>query len=244
MKEKYRLDKLLVLNNYVENVTKAKALIMTGNVLVNELKVEKPGTKFIKDIHIRIKKKPHEWVSRGGIKLSYAIEKLNIKIDNRVCADIGSSTGGFSEVLLNKKAKHVFSVDVGKGLLNWKIATNYKVTVLDSTNARYLSIDDISPKISFITVDLSFISITKALDKIASSQKKSLSILALVKPQFELTRDMIGKNGVVTCSLYREKAISKVCEWFKQKGWTNQKVIKSPITGAAGNIEYFIYCER
>ena len=129
MKEKFRLDNLLVLNKHAENVNKAKALVMSGKVLVNDMKIDKPGTKFTNDVIIRIIKKSHNWVSRGGIKLEHAINKLNIKIENRICADLGSSTGGFTEVLLSKKARQVYSVDVGKGLLDWRVLTNKKVTV-------------------------------------------------------------------------------------------------------------------
>ncbi len=244
MKEKFRLDKLLVLNDFAENVNKARALVMSGNVLVNEIKVEKPGTKFTKDIIIRIKKKPHIWASRGGIKLDHAFNHLNIKIENKICADLGSSTGGFTDVLLSRKASHVFCVDVGKGLLNWKLLNNKRVTVLENTNVRKLGIEDICSKVSFITCDLSFISITKGLEKIVATKKKNIAILALIKPQFELSRDMIGKNGVVTNSIFRKTAITKVCDWFQKNSWMKKDLVESPITGAAGNKEYFIYCVK
>ena len=181
MREKFRLDKLLVLNNYAENVNKAKALIMSGNVFVNEIKIEKPGTRFLNNIEIRIKKKLHSWVSRGGIKLDHALSQLNIKLDNKVCADLGSSTGGFTEVLLSRKVERVYAVDVGKGLLNWKIFTDCRVVTLESTNVRRLSLEEISPTVSFITCDLSFISMTKGLEKIIQTEKKDIGILALIK---------------------------------------------------------------
>ena len=244
MKEKIRLDKLLVINGYAENVSKAKALIMSGKVLVNEIKIEKSGTKFTNDIIIRILEKSHNWVSRGGIKLDYAINKLNLNIKDKVCADLGSSTGGFTDVLLRKNAKHVYCVDVGRGLLDWKILNNKKVTLLDNTNVRYLSIEDISSKIVLLTCDLSFISLTIALKRIVETKKNNIAILALIKPQFELSKDMIGKKGVVTNDNYRKIAIKKVRDWFKLKGWTYKTIIKSPISGAVGNQEYFIYCEK
>ena len=244
MKVKIRLDKLLVINKYAENVNKAKALIMAGKVLVNEEKIEKPGTKFTKDILIRIKKKSHIWVSRGGIKLDYVLKILKLKLDDQICADLGSSTGGFTNVLLNRKVARVYSIDVGKGLLDWKIVKDHRVTVIDNTNVRNLFLEDIDQQISFITCDLSFISITKGLEKIIKTQKNNVSILALIKPQFELTRDMIGKKGIVTNSSFRQIAVNKVSKWFVDNGWLIKKIIQSPITGAAGNIEYFIYCER
>ncbi len=244
MKQKNRLDKLLVEFGYVENVNKAKALIMSGKVLVNEKRVEKPGTKFQDNIDIRLIKKSHDWVSRGGVKLEFALDELELNLENKVCADLGSSTGGFTDVLLKKNAKHIYCVDVGKGLLDWKLLNSNKVTIKESTNVRNLFIDDISPKVTFITCDLSFISITKALEKIVLTSKKNIVILALIKPQFELSKDMIGKKGVVTNNDYRKLAIKKVSDWFKLNGWKNKKIIKSPITGVAGNQEYFIYCEK
>ena len=244
MKEKNRLDKLLVLSGHADNVSKAKALIMAGKVIVNDKKVDKPGTKFLGNIAIRLIKKDHNWVSRGGVKLAHAINELNLNLEKKVCADLGSSTGGFTDVLLKKNAKHIFCVDVGKGLLDWKILNNNKVTVIENTNVRNLNIEDISPDVSFLTCDLSFISITKALAKIVTTKKKNISILALIKPQFELSKDMIGKKGVVINDSYRQIAIKKVREWFKINGWIDKEVLKSPITGAAGNKEYFIYCEK
>ena len=244
MKEKVRLDKLLVLKNHVENVSKAKALIMSGKVIVNEIKIEKPGTKFTTSINIRIKKKPYNWVSRGGVKLDYAIKQLGLELENKICADIGSSTGGFTDVLLSRNVAHVYSIDVGKGLLDWKILKNGKVTMLDKTNSRKIILEDIHPEISFVTCDLSFISLTKGLEKIVETNNKNVSILALIKPQFELTKEMIGKKGIVTNSDYRKTAIIKVSNWFHEKGWVRKNLIESPIKGTKGNKEYFIYCEK
>ncbi|MEC6997401.1 MAG: TlyA family RNA methyltransferase [Pseudomonadota bacterium] len=244
MQKKIRLDKLLVVNGLVNNVNKAKALIMAGKVLVNEKKIEKPGTKFTDNIVIRLLKKSHDWVSRGGIKLSYALDKLNLNLEDRVCADLGSSTGGFTDVLLKQKVKHIYCVDVGKGLLDWKIVKNNNVTVIENTNVRNLNIEDIDPNITFLTCDLSFISLTKALEKIVATKKINISIMALIKPQFELSKDMIGKKGIVTNENYKKIAINKVRDWFKLNGWKVSQVIKSPITGAAGNEEFFIYCEK
>ena len=244
MKDKVRLDKILVLKNYVENVNKAKALIMSGKVLVNEIKIEKPGTKFTQDVFIRIKKKPHIWVSRGGVKLDYVINELKLNLDNKICADLGSSTGGFTNVLLSRNVSRVYCVDVGKGLLHWKILTDNRVNVIDNTNVRNLFLEDIDPQINFITCDLSFISLTKGLEKIIKTKQKNIEIIALIKPQFELTREKIGKKGVVTRSTYRKTAILKVSRWFEKNGWLNRKIVQSPITGATGNLEYFIYCER
>ncbi len=244
MKKKNRLDKLLVEKGYVDNINIAKALIMSGKVIVNEKKIEKPGTKFTDNIVIRLIQKSHNWVSRGGIKIAHALDELNLCVMDKVCADIGSSTGGFTDVLLKNKAKHVYCIDVGKGLLDWKIVNNNKVTIIENTNVRNLFIDDICPEVSFLVCDLSFISITKALEKIVTTKKKDITILALIKPQFELSKSMIGKKGVVTNNDFRNIAIEKVSEWFKLNGWKNRRIVKSPITGVAGNEEYFIYCVK
>ena len=140
MKAKDRLDKILLLRGLAENTSKAKALIMAGKVLVNEKKVEKCGTKFFENVDIRILNKNHQWVSRGGIKLSNALREIKININEKTCADIGASTGGFTHVLLKNNAKHVYCVDVGRGQLDWSLATDKRVTVLDRTNARFVSI--------------------------------------------------------------------------------------------------------
>ena len=169
---------------------------------------------------------------------------MKIKVENRVCADLGSSTGGFTDVLLKRKAKHVYCVDVGRGLLDWKIATSNKVTILENTNVRNLTLKNISEKVNLITCDLSFISLTKALKNIILTRKLDIAIIALIKPQFELSKGMIGKNGVVTNNKFRNAAVIKVKSWFYENGWEKQNLIQSPITGLAGNKEYFLYCQK
>ena len=165
MKVKERLDKILVNKGLVESSSKAKALIMSGKIIVNGKKIEKAGVKFSENIDIRILNKQHEWVSRGGIKLSDAIKKFDIEINEKVCIDIGASTGGFTEVLLKNNAKHVYSIDVGRGQLDWKLTTNKKVTIFDRTNARNVDLAEIDENIEVITCDLSFISIKKDYQK-------------------------------------------------------------------------------
>ena len=181
MKIKERIDKILVKKGLADNTTKAQAIIMAGNILVNDKKVEKCGTKFTNDIVIRVlKKKNHPWVSRGGIKLNYAINELKINLNNKICADFGASTGGFCNVLLSKKAKYIYAIDVGRGQLDWKIYKNQRVKVLDNTNVRYLSLEKIDPKINFITCDLSFISLKKALENVVSFKKNSLESIKYI----------------------------------------------------------------
>ncbi len=241
MKTKERLDKILVIRGLADNANKAKALIMAGKILVNGKKIEKAGVKFLENINIRVLNKKHDWVSRGGIKLSDAIKKFDIDIHDKVCVDIGASTGGFTEVLLNNNAQRVYCIDVGRGQLDWKLSTNKKVTIFDRTNARNVDLAEIDNNIEIITCDLSFISIRKALSKIIEFKKNNLSLIALVKPQFELSKEKIGKNGIVIDSSYRNEAVREVSNWLVSKSWEIVNIVESCITGTKGNQEYFIY---
>ncbi len=244
MNLKDRLDKVLVYRGYVENTSKAKALIMAGKIIVNGKKIDKAGVKFSGNVDIRILNKKHQWVSRGGIKLSNAIEKFQIDISNKICVDIGASTGGFTEVLLKNNAKHVYCIDVGRGQLDWKLTTNNNVTVLDKTNARNVDLEKVDKNIEIITCDLSFISIKKALSKVIEFKKKNIKLIALIKPQFELSKEKIGKNGIVTEVNYRNEAVKEISSWLESKNWTVIGIIESCITGTKGNQEYFIYSVR
>ena len=241
MSFKERLDKILLDRGYVENTSKAKALIMAGKIIVNGKKIEKAGSKFLENVAIRVINKKHQWVSRGGIKLSYAVEQFQIDLNDKICADFGASTGGFTEVLLKNNAKHVYCIDVGRGQLDWKLTTNKKVTVLDKTNARDVYLEEIDKDIEVITCDLSFISIKKALSKIIEFKKKNIKLIALIKPQFELSKEKIGKNGIVTNIKYRREAVKEISNWLASKNWKVIDTIESCITGTKGNHEYFIY---
>ena len=192
-------------------------------------------------MNIRILSKEYEWVSRGGIKLSDAIKKFDIDINGKVCVDIGASTGGFTDVLIKNNAKHVYCIDVGRGQLDWKLSSNKKVTILDRTNARNVDLAEIDKNIDLITCDLSFISIRKALLQIIEFKKTHLSLVVLVKPQFELPKEKIGKNGIVINANYRNEAVREVSNWLVSKSWEIVNIIESCITGTKGNQEYFIY---
>ena len=241
MSLKERLDKILVCKGYAENTSKAKALIMAGKIIVNGKKIEKAGIKFLENVDIRVINKKHQWVSRGGIKLSNAVEKFQIDLNDKICADFGASTGGFTQVLLKNNAKHVYCIDVGRGQLDWKLTTNNKVTVLDKTNARNVDLEKIDKDIEIITCDLSFISIKKALSKIIEFKKKNIKLIALIKPQFELSKEKIGKNGIVTDIKYRNEAVKEIRNWLASKNWKVIDTVESCITGTKGNHEYFIY---
>ncbi len=241
---KERLDKILVVRGIAQTTAKAKALIMAGNIIVNEKKITKAGTFFPPNIKIRLIKKNEGWVSRGGIKLNHVLDELRIDIKNKICTDLGASTGGFTEVLISRGAKHVYSVDVGKGLLSSRLESNKKVTVIDKRNVRYLNLLDINPSIEVITCDLSFISLTKALENILTTFLHNFKIIALIKPQFELEKNKIGKKGIVTDINYRLEAIEKVKKYFSEKKLKVVTILQSPIKGAKGNIEYFIYAKK
>jgi len=241
---KERLDKILVIKGLLENTSKAKAFIMSGKIIVNGKKIEKSGSKFPLSVDIEVLSKGHKWVSRGGVKLSYAIKKFNFIIENRICADLGSSTGGFTDVLIKNKAQEIYCVDVGKGQLDWKLVTNKKVIVLDKTNVRNFDLEKVDDKISLITCDLSFISIKKALIKIINSKISDLNLIVLIKPQFELSREKIGKNGIVRNNEFRQEAVDNITSWFSSKNWKIKGLIESPITGAKGNKEYFLYAKK
>ena len=244
MIQKLRLDKILVYKGLAQNSNKAKAIIMSGKVLVNGVKIDKSGTKFPLSVEIRVITKGHEWVSRGGIKLSFALNSFNINVTGLICVDIGASTGGFTQVLLKNNANKVYSIDVGKGQLDWKLVSNKKVIIFDKTNAKYIKLDEVDQDIRLITCDVSFISITKALLNIVKFDKEKLNLVALIKPQFELSKEKIGKRGIVTNSNFRQEAIDKVKCWLEENGWKTMGLIKSPITGTKGNIEYLIHSKK
>ncbi len=242
MKPKYRLDQLLVLKGLSENATKARSIIMSGKVFVKNKKIDKSGHKFSVSDDICIKKDDHPWVSRGGIKILKAIEEFKIKPKNMICADVGSSTGGFSDVLLNLNVKKIYAIDVGLGQLAWKIRNDIRVKVLEKTNVRYITKNEINNFLDLIVCDLSFISITKALDNILLLTNENCNLLALVKPQFEVGKGKVGKGGIVKNDSYRKEAVKKVILWLEDiKKWKVQGVCKSPIKGAKGNIEYLIH---
>ena len=243
-KEKIRLDRILVKKGYAQSLNITQAMIMAGLVIVNEKKIDKSGSKFLDNINIRIKKKSHNWASRGGLKISCALNDIKINIQNKKCIDLGASTGGFTDVLLQKQAAHVYSVDVGKGQLAWKLVKNPKVTVIDKTNVRYLSLKDVDKSIQIIACDLSFISITKALDKMITLLETEIDLLALIKPQFELSKDKIGSGGIVENEVYRIEAVNKVREWAIRKGLIVENIIPCKIKGSGGNQEFFMHAKK
>ena len=238
--QKKRLDNLLVENGLVEGIESARALIGAGRVLVNGQLRDKAGAQFKSDCTVEVKGK-QPYVSRGGLKLEAGLEYFGIDPKGMVCADIGCSTGGFTDCLLQKGAARVYSVDVGYGVLDWKLRQDTRVVVLERKNARYLSSEDIPEPVSLAVVDASFISLELLLKPMSRLFDGSISILALVKPQFELPREKVTDGGVIRESVLHKEALEKVSMFVSSLGLNSCGVVASPIKGAKGNKEFLMY---
>lgn len=237
---KVRLDQLLVDRSLASNLSAAQALIGAGEVLVNETVSDKAGTKVAETSKIRIKTK-RKYVSRGGIKLEQALNYFKIDVSNYICIDIGASTGGFSDCLLQNGAEKIYAVDVAYGQLAWKLRQDPRVSVLERFNARKLTKEIINADhIDFAVIDVSFISLTKILPPVIALFPEKVNIVALIKPQFELPREDIGAGGVVTNSDLHQKAIAKTEDFVKKIPLTSKGVVPSPILGPKGNREFLI----
>ena len=239
---KIRLDQLLIKKNLAETKSKAQSMIMAGQVLVNDKIITKSGNSFKENSLIKIKKLHPQWVSRGAYKLLKAIDHFGIDIKNKTCLDIGSSTGGFTEVLLKKNAKKIYSIDVGTNQLHEKLRKEKKIISIENFNAKYLDKSIIDDKIDIVVCDVSFISLTKVIEPSLKLVSTNAEIIALIKPQFE-TKKMNLKKGIVKDSLIHKQVCTQISDWFKAK--INTKVVglvESPITGPKGNIEFLIYC--
>lgn len=236
---KERLDVILVKKGLFDSREKAQREILAGNVLVNENIITKAGTLISEDVSIRIKEK-FPYVSRGALKLKHAIEYFQLDVKEKVAIDVGASTGGFTEVLLEKGARLVYAVDCGTNQLDWKLRTNPKVISMENTNARFLTKELFSEEIEIGVVDVSFISLTKILLPLKNILKEGFWIVALIKPQFELERDKISKGGIVK-EEFRSEAIEKVLSYADSIGLNSSEVIESPITGyKSNNVEYLV----
>ena len=237
---KKRLDVLLVERGLAPSRQRAQAFILGGLVLVNDRPSTKAGTRFDEDIPIRLKGPDHPFVSRGGLKLKAAIEAFNPTIKGAIAADLGASTGGFTDCLLQHGAGKVYAIDVGYGQLAWKVRQDDRVVVMERTNARHL--ETLEDPIDLVVGDLSFISLSLILPAIAKISQKSADCLLLVKPQFEVGREAIAKGGLVHDEAARQEAVQKVLLDAQRKGFETLGHIESPIVGAkSGNIEYLVH---
>ncbi len=242
---KERLDVILVKQGFASSREKAKALLMAGNVFVDGQREDKAGTAFDEGkIHIEVKGNSMKYVSRGGLKLEKAMEQFPIVLAHTVCMDIGASTGGFTDCMLQNGAERVYAVDVGHGQLAWKLRSDERVVCMERTNFRYVTPEDIGQKIDFATVDVSFISLTKILIPARNLLKPQGHMVCLIKPQFEAGRDKVGKKGVIRDSAVHEEVIRKVVDYSDLAGFAVKGLTYSPIKGPEGNIEYLIYLEK
>ncbi len=243
---KKRLDVLLVDLGFFDTRAKSQANIMANNVLVNDIPITKVGTKVDVNSNIRIRNKI-EYVSRGAYKLRKALDYFNINPNNKICADIGSSTGGFTELLIKRGAKMVYAVDVGRNQLDYQLRINDRVIVMENTNARYLTYNDFQYKPELITIDVSFISLTLILPIAINISKAKGEIIALIKPQFEIGREIKGFKGVVKNKDYQLRAILKIINFLKNDITSNiciNDLTFSPIKGPKGNHEFLLYLTK
>ncbi len=245
MAGKTRLDALLVARGLAENRTRAQALIISGVVYSGETRLDKPGHQIADDTALEMRGAKTPWVSRGGEKLAHALEHFCLSVDGLDCLDVGSSTGGFTDVLLQNGAAHVTAVDVGRGQLDWKLRNDSRVTVQEGTNARYLTAEQITAPPDMVVCDASFIGLRTVLPAALSLAAPEAVLVALIKPQFEVGKGRVGKGGVV-----RDPDLhTEVCEiievWLSNEmGWRVEGITESPIKGPKGNIEFLICARR
>jgi 23S rRNA (cytidine1920-2'-O)/16S rRNA (cytidine1409-2'-O)-methyltransferase len=239
-----RIDKLLVERGLAESRTKAQAMVMAGVVLVNEQRVEKPSDQFPTDSPIRIKRADDptsRYVGRGGLKLEAALNHFQIRVHGLTCLDVGASTGGFTDCLLQNGAAKVFAIDVGHNQIDWRFRNDPRVEVREGVNARYLQPQDFPVQFDLAVIDVSFISVTKVLPAIVSLLRAGASLVTLIKPQFEVGRGEVGSGGIVRDEEKRVRVVEEVNQFASTQGLRVEGVIQSPITGAEGNVEYLAH---
>lgn len=241
---KERLDVLLVKRNLAESREKAKAIIMSGNVFVEGQREDKAGSTFSDEVQIEIKGHTLPYVSRGGLKLEKAMKNFDLDLENKVCTDVGSSTGGFTDCMLQNGARKVFAIDVGRGQLAWKLRQDERVVSMEKTNIRYVTPEDLGEPIDFSSIDVSFISLTKVLLPIRNYLKPDGEIVALIKPQFEAGREKVGKKGVVREKSTHHEVIEQVLSYAVSIGFQVLELAYSPIKGPEGNIEYLVHLKK
>ncbi|MEN9719059.1 MAG: hypothetical protein RIQ99_1937, partial [Pseudomonadota bacterium] len=241
---KIRVDQLLVDRGHAESRTRAQALVLAGLVFSGETKLAKPGTAMPADAPLEVRGRDHPWVSRGGIKLAHAIEHFGLDPVGVTAMDIGSSTGGFTDVLLTHGAAHVFAVDSGTNQLAWKLRQDPRVTVLEQTSARILTPAQITAPCSWVVCDASFISLAKVLEVPLALAARACRLVALIKPQFEVGREEVGKGGVVRDPALHQRVCDEVRGWLEGAGWQVQGIVESPIKGPEGNVEFLISALR
>jgi 23S rRNA (cytidine1920-2'-O)/16S rRNA (cytidine1409-2'-O)-methyltransferase len=242
---KIRLDQLLVDRGLVESKSRAQALIMAGLVFTGERRLDKPGQPVAEDLQIDLRGQDHPWVSRGGQKLAKAIDSFPISPAGKTAIDVGASTGGFTDVLLQNGAARVYAVDVGQGQLAWKLRQDPRVVVLEKTNARHLTTEQIPEAVDLVVCDASFIGLETVLLAALSLTKPQAWLAALIKPQFEVGKGRVGKGGVVREPELHKEVCDRIEAWVgAQPGWTVRGIVESPIKGPEGNVEFLIAAEK
>lgn len=241
---KERLDLLLVDKGFFPSREKARASIMAGEIFVDGVRVDKCGESVKKTANIEFKGEILPFVSRGGLKLQKAIKNFNIELDDKICLDIGASTGGFTDCMLQNNAKKVFAIDVGYGQFAWKLRIDPRVVCMERTNIRYVTFDDIGEYADFASIDVSFISLRKVLPAVSDLLKETGEIMSLIKPQFEAGREKIGKKGVVRESSTHIEVIQMIYDFAQNMGLSVLNLNYSPIKGPEGNIEYLLHVTK
>ena len=238
---KKRLDTVLVEQGFFDTRSKAQSAIMAGQILVNDLKIDKPGTQVTDEVKIKIIGNKLPYVSRGGLKLEKALKVFPISLNDKTVADIGASTGGFTDCSLQNGARKVYAIDVGYGQLAWSLRNDERVVNMERTNVRYLDETSLPEKIQIATIDVAFISLDKVLPAVRKLLNTDGCVIAVIKPQFEAGRDKVGKKGVVREPKVHEEVIEKVIEMAKEEKFGIGGLDYSPIKGPEGNIEYLLY---
>lgn len=242
--KKVSINKLIVEKELVSSRQKAMALIMAGCVFVGNRRILKSGELFNPDVEITIKGKDHPYVSRGGVKLAHALDEFKLDVNGMICMDVGASTGGFTDCLLRRGALRVYAVDVGYGQLAWKLVEDKRVVVIERTNVRTMEKGRIPKLVDLAVIDVSFISLSAVFSAVNDFLENGALIVALIKPQFEIEKGLVGKGGIVRNKNYHEAAIEKVRTAAVQMGWSCNGIVESPILGAKGNREFLIYLQK
>jgi 23S rRNA (cytidine1920-2'-O)/16S rRNA (cytidine1409-2'-O)-methyltransferase len=241
---KIRADQLLVSRRLAESRTRAQALIMAGAVFSGDRKLAKAGEMLAEDAPLEVRRKDHPWVSRGGIKLDHGLTHFGFDVTGAVALDVGSSTGGFTDVLLSRGAAKVYAVDVGTNQLAWKLRQDPRVVVHEQTNARNLDANVIPEAVDIVVCDASFIGLAKVLEAPLKLAKSGAKLVALIKPQFEAGREEVGKGGVVRDPAVHERVCAEAEAWVTSQGWTVLGITQSPITGPEGNVEFLLGAQK
>jgi 23S rRNA (cytidine1920-2'-O)/16S rRNA (cytidine1409-2'-O)-methyltransferase len=241
---KTRVDQLLVERGLVESRARGQALILGGHVYSGERKIEKAGQQVAEDFPLEVRGRDHPWVSRGGIKLAHGLDHFGWDVSGAVAIDVGSSTGGFTDVMLTRGAVKVYAVDSGTNQLAWKLRQDPRVVVLEQTSARILTAAHIPESVDLIVCDASFIGLAKVLERPLTFASPHARLLALIKPQFEAGREEVGKGGVIRDASVHARVCDEVSAWLTERGWSVDGIVQSPITGPEGNIEFLIAARK